>query len=92
MKSSELKNESTASLNIKVADLQKELVKLNAQRATGAVPKSPRQIRVTRRNIARIKGILREQQLQIKANTIKTATHNQSTKNTSTKQEGRAKA
>ncbi len=47
-----------AQLKEKLSELGMELIKHNAQIATGTTPKSPGLIRQTKRNIARIKTIL----------------------------------
>ena len=39
----------------KELELRKELIKLNAQTATGTTPKNPMQIRKTKKHIARLK-------------------------------------
>jgi ribosomal protein L29 len=41
-------------LQAKILELRKELIKLNAQTATGTTPKNPRQIRTTKKYIARL--------------------------------------
>ena len=41
-------------IQAKVLELRKELIKLNAQTATGTTPKNPRQIRTTKKNVARL--------------------------------------
>ena len=41
-------------LQAKMLELRKELIKLNAQTATGTAPKNPMQIRTTKKNIARL--------------------------------------
>ena len=41
-------------LGAKLIELRKELVKLNAQAATGTTPKNPRQIKETKKNVARL--------------------------------------
>lgn len=50
----EFRSMNTAQLQEKLKELRMELIKQNAQRATGTTPKSPGLIRETRRNIARI--------------------------------------
>lgn len=60
----ELRNLSDAELKKKLEDLGKELIKLNAEVATGTVPKSPGLIKDTRRGIAMIKTLLREKELE----------------------------
>ncbi|MBW2971377.1 50S ribosomal protein L29 [Candidatus Woesearchaeota archaeon] len=47
-----------AQLKDKLAELRLELMKQNAQVATGTIPKSPGLIRQTKRNIARILTLL----------------------------------
>ena len=44
----------------KLDELQKELMKENAQVAIGTIPKSPGKLRLTKRTIARIRTILAE--------------------------------
>ena len=46
-----------------VLELRKELIKLNAQSATGTAPKNPRQIRSTKKYIARLLTELRSKEL-----------------------------
>ncbi len=46
-------------LRAKVLELRKELIKLNAQTATGTTPKNPLQIRTNKKNIARLLTALR---------------------------------
>lgn len=46
-------------LKAKMLELRKELIKLNAQAATGTTPKNPRQIRTTKKNIARLMTALK---------------------------------
>ncbi len=45
-------------LRQKMEELHKELMKENAQVATGTIPKNPGKIRLTKKTIARIKQIL----------------------------------
>ena len=54
MKKDEIKRSSIEDLEKKKIELRKELVKLNAQVATGTQVKSPGQIKQVKRNIARI--------------------------------------
>lgn len=54
MKYKELQNLSKEELQKKKLEAQIELMKLNAQVATGANPKSPGQIRVLKKTMARI--------------------------------------
>jgi ribosomal protein L29 len=46
-------------LRAKELELRKELIKLNAQVSTGTAPKNPRQIRTTKKYIARLLTALR---------------------------------
>jgi len=46
--------------SIKLADLKKELMKINSQIATGTVPKSPGKVREIKRTIAKILSINNE--------------------------------
>ncbi|MBW2968452.1 50S ribosomal protein L29 [Candidatus Woesearchaeota archaeon] len=46
-------------IQAKLIELGKELIKLNAQAATGTPPKNPMQIRTTKKNMARLKTALR---------------------------------
>lgn len=48
-------------LKEKLKELRLELIKHNSEIATGTVPKSPGLIRQTKRNIARILTILKEE-------------------------------
>ena len=41
-------------LTAKVIELRKELIKLNAQAATGTTQKNPRQIKTTKKYVARL--------------------------------------
>jgi len=61
MKNDEIRRMSADDLQKKVLELQKELVKLNAQVAMGTQIKSPGQLGNVRRNIARIKTELNKQ-------------------------------
>ncbi len=49
-------------LQAKLLELKKELIKLNAQAATGTTPKNPRQIRTTKKNVARLMTALRSKE------------------------------
>lgn len=61
MKQSEIKALGSAELNDKLGELKKELMKLNSQVAAGTTPKSPGQLRVIKKTIARIKTKLKEE-------------------------------
>lgn len=62
MKASELREKSTEDLNVELAELQDELFKLRFQNATHSLD-NPVQLRVVRRDIARVKTIIREREL-----------------------------
>lgn len=54
MKANEIRQLSDEDLTKKLVELRTELIKQNAQIATGTVPKSPGQIKQIKKNIARI--------------------------------------
>ncbi len=54
LRNKELKTMSKDELSNKLQDLRKELMKLNAQIATGTTPKSPGQVRNIKKTIAKI--------------------------------------
>ena len=58
-KQKDLAKASETELNSKLEDLKKELIKLNAQRATGTTMENPSRIRTIRRAIARINTFLK---------------------------------
>ncbi|MFH1399369.1 MAG: 50S ribosomal protein L29 [Candidatus Woesearchaeota archaeon] len=58
----EFKTMNASQLKERLMDLRKELVKQNAQIATGTTPKSPGLIRQNKRNIARILTIMKQNQ------------------------------
>ena len=58
VKNKELANMPAQELQAKLADLRMELMKLNTQVATGTVPKSPGQIKNTKKTIARMLQLL----------------------------------
>lgn len=60
MKAKELRNLTSKDLETKFDELNKELIKLNAQVATGTVPKSPGQIKQIKKTIAKILTIKKE--------------------------------
>lgn len=53
-----------AELRKRLAELHHELIKFNAQVATGTVPKSPGQIRKSKKTVARILTLLRQRELE----------------------------
>ena len=58
MKYKELKQKGEEELRSQLTELHKELVKLNAQVATGTTLQNPGQLKNTKKTIARIKQIL----------------------------------
>ena len=60
MKTKELKSLNKEDLISQLKELKKELVKHNAQIATGTTPKSPGQVKQTKKTIARILTILKQ--------------------------------
>lgn len=67
MKFKELKAMPAEELKIKLGDLQKDLIKDNAQVATGTIPKNPSKIRLAKKSIARINMILASKEVAKKA-------------------------
>ncbi|SHF09411.1 LSU ribosomal protein L29P [Caldanaerobius fijiensis DSM 17918] len=63
MKANELRELSDAELNRKLRDLKEELFNLRFQMVTGQLD-NPMRIRLIRKDIARIKTILRERELK----------------------------
>jgi len=57
----DLRSMTKEELNSKLKELRKEMIKHNAQIATGTTPKSPGQIREIKKTIARILTIIRTQ-------------------------------
>ncbi|WP_427340465.1 50S ribosomal protein L29 [Caloranaerobacter sp. DY30410] len=62
MKAKELRELTTQELNTKLTDLKSELFNLRFQLATGQLD-NPMRIKAVRKDIARIKTILREREL-----------------------------
>jgi len=60
LKAKELREKSVEELKELLKELQAELTKLRSQVAAGTRPENPGRIRAIRRDIARIKTILRE--------------------------------
>ncbi|GIU69301.1 MAG: hypothetical protein KatS3mg002_0537 [Candidatus Woesearchaeota archaeon] len=60
MKYVELKKLSKEELEKKITDMKVELMKLNAQIAIGTTPKSPKQVRELKKNIARYETLRME--------------------------------
>ena len=61
MKANEIRNLSVSELEAKLADLKKDLFMLRMQHATNHLD-NPVKISVTRRDIARVKTVLREKE------------------------------
>lgn len=66
MKAKELRNKSVDELNKSVVDLKTELFNLRFQLATGEL-ENPMRINKVKKDIARIKTVLRERELNINA-------------------------
>lgn len=60
MRYEDLKKLSKEELEKNIADMKVELMKLNAQVAIGTTPKSPKQIRELKKNIARFETLRME--------------------------------
>jgi large subunit ribosomal protein L29 len=60
MKFKELKPMGKAELEEKMGQLEMDLIKNNAQVATGTTPKSPGQLKQIKKSIAKIKALLAE--------------------------------
>ncbi len=58
MKFKELKSMSKEEIESKLKELKMELIKSNAQVATGTVPKNPGQLKQTKKAIAKIRQLL----------------------------------
>ena len=63
MKANEIRGLSAEELNAKLLDLKKDLFMLRMQHATNHLD-NPVKISVTRRDIARVKTVLREKELE----------------------------
>ncbi len=59
METKDLRNKSADELGKELSELQREQFNLRMQKASGQLPR-PHQIKVVRRNIARIKTLMRE--------------------------------
>lgn len=66
MKAKELRNKSVDELNKSVGDLKTELFNLRFQQATGELD-NPMRINHVKKDIARIKTVIRERELNINA-------------------------
>ena len=67
MKIKELRSMSKKDLTSQLNELKKEMIKHNAQIATGTTPKSPGQIKDIKKTIAKILTIISEKQKEPKA-------------------------
>jgi large subunit ribosomal protein L29 len=56
-------------LNTKLEELKKELIKVNAQIATGTTPKSPGHVKQIKKNIARILTIIHKKPKEVDSKT-----------------------
>lgn len=65
MKIKEIRSMSKEDLEAKLEELKKELIKVNAQIATGTIPKSPGQVKQVKKSIARILTILNEKTKEV---------------------------
>ena len=65
MKAKEVRDLSVSELEVKLDELKEELFNLRFQLATGQLD-NPMQITVVRKNIARVKTVMRERELNIK--------------------------
>ncbi len=59
LKIKEIESMGSKELKTKLEELKKELIKHNAQIATGTNPKSPGQVRVIKKTVARILTVLK---------------------------------
>ena len=67
MKIKELRNMPEAELKHKMQELYKELMKDNAQVATGTIPKNPGKLRLAKKTIAQIKTIITSKEVKKQA-------------------------
>lgn len=65
MKTKEIRSMSKEDLEVKLEELRKELIKVNAQISTGTTPKSPGQVKQIKKNIAKILTILKEKSKEV---------------------------
>ena len=63
LKTKEIRGMTHEDLNAKLEELKKELIKINAQIATGTTPKSPGQVRQIKRTIDRILTVIKEKEV-----------------------------
>ncbi len=62
----ELRALSIPEMKVRKQELQKELLKMNAQVAMGTNPQSPGRVRLTKKNIARILTLITEKEVKEK--------------------------
>ena len=67
MKAKELRLMNESDLHGKVAELKKELMKMNSQIAAGTIPKNPSKVREMKKTIAKIYTINTEKAMGIRA-------------------------
>ncbi|MEA3378726.1 MAG: 50S ribosomal protein L29 [Nanoarchaeota archaeon] len=63
IKTREFLNMSEKDLKNKILELNKELLKMNAQRSTGTALENPGKIKLVRKTIARIKMVIHQKKL-----------------------------
>ena len=63
MKTNEIRKLSTEEINTKIAESKEELFNLRMKQATGSL-ENPSRIRELRKNVARLKTILREREIE----------------------------
>lgn len=73
LKAKEIQGMTIADIKEKIKESRKELVKLNAQIATGTVPKSPGEVRNVKKNIARMFTIKSQKEKEALNKPIKAA-------------------
>ncbi len=66
VKAKELKNIKKEELDKKLKELRTELMKENAQIATGTIPKNPGNVRNIKKNIARILTVINQKPKEVK--------------------------
>jgi len=68
MKIKEMRQLSNEDLNSKIAELKKEILKINAQVATGTQIQNPAQLRQNKRSVAKLLTVLKEKTGGVKSN------------------------
>lgn len=64
-KTSELRGMSTQLLEEKLSELKKQLMKINAQIATGTIPENPGNVKNIKKTVARILTIIEEKKKEV---------------------------